>query len=366
MGPQAKRRARVLTLGLFLASVTLTLAATEAAFRLAHVSVGTVQINRATIRRCANPALEFELRPSSRVQAEVEYLVNSDGMRNPEVPREPVAGRKRVAILGDSIAFGYWVEEQDAFPRRLEVLLREAGSSVEVLNFGVPGYNLDQSVELLRSKALTFSPDVVVIGLCLNDLESIFSYEYGLTADRAKQTDTWTGRIADRLLGTSTFLAWIEYRRAGLKARRTWARMKNPIRGQLYNESLERQRERLVRSFGEITTLLDPGDIPALVAVFPTFGHRFKKYPHGRLHRMVVSAAEESGLSAVDLRPCFGGYKYWDVRVDVLHPSPLGHMVGAHAIAQALYTSGILHDEGSLSGRCTTYDVDDYPVVRGY
>lgn len=364
--PQSKRRAGLLTFGLFLGCVTLTLVATEAGFRLAHVSVGTVQINRGTIRRCANPTLGFELRPSSRVQAEVEYRINAEGMRSPEVSRELVAGRKRVAVLGDSIAFGYWVEEQDAFPRRLEALLRQAGISVDVLNFGVPGYNLEQSVEALRSKALAFSPDTVVIALCLNDLESIFSYEYGLTMDRARQAETWMGRISDRLHGASTFLAWIEYRRAGLEARRTWAKMKNPIRGQLYKESLERQRERLVRSFGEIAALLGPRDVPALVAIFPTFGHRFKKYPHGRLHRMIVSAAEESGLSAVDLLPCFGAYKYWDVRVDVLHPSPLGHMVGAHAIAQALLTSGIFHEEGSLSGRCTTYHGDDFPTVRGY
>ena len=42
---------------------------------------------------------------------------------------------------------------------------------VEVLNFGVPGYNLDQEIEVLRTRALELDPDVVVIAFCLNDLE---------------------------------------------------------------------------------------------------------------------------------------------------------------------------------------------------
>ena len=32
-----------------------------------------------------------------------------------------------------------------------------------MLNFGVPGYNLDQDTEALRSKAFAFSPDAVVV-----------------------------------------------------------------------------------------------------------------------------------------------------------------------------------------------------------
>ena len=56
-----------------------------------------------------------------------------------------------------------------------------------MLNFGVPGYNLDQEIEALRAKALAFSPDLVVVAFCLNDLEGLFSYELGLVQDRAER-----------------------------------------------------------------------------------------------------------------------------------------------------------------------------------
>jgi lysophospholipase L1-like esterase len=40
---------------------------------------------------------------------------------------------------------------------------------VEVLNFGVNGYNTRQEVETLREKGLQFEPDLVVVAYCVND-----------------------------------------------------------------------------------------------------------------------------------------------------------------------------------------------------
>ena len=108
---------------LALVSLLVTLAGLEVAFRLAGVRVGTVQINRATVRRTDNPRLRFELRPGSAVRAEVLYRVNAEGLRGEETTVEKPAGVRRVAVLGDSIAFGYWVADEDGFPRQLEAML---------------------------------------------------------------------------------------------------------------------------------------------------------------------------------------------------------------------------------------------------
>ena len=125
--------------GLSLATVLAVLALLEAGFRLAGVGVGTVQINRETVRRSANPRLLFELRPGGVARAEVEYRVNALGLRGPETAVDKPPGVRRVAVLGDSIAFGYWVAERDGFARQLEGLLRERGERVEVLDFGGAG-----------------------------------------------------------------------------------------------------------------------------------------------------------------------------------------------------------------------------------
>ena len=51
----------------------------------------------------------------------------------------PNAWACRLAVLGDSLAAGYGVAEQEAFPVRLEAALRQRGSDCTVLNAGVSG-----------------------------------------------------------------------------------------------------------------------------------------------------------------------------------------------------------------------------------
>jgi lysophospholipase L1-like esterase len=361
--------AALVPLALAGASFALTLLALEAAFRLIGVSVGTVQINRATVRRSDNPRLRFELRPGSTARAEVEYRVNSEGLRGSETTVEKPAGVRRVVVLGDSIAFGYWVSERDAFPRQLEAMLNEpavAGEPVEVLDFGVPGYNLDQEIEALRAKALAFSPDLVVVAFCLNDLEGIFSYELGLVQDRASRGRSWLGRLREELLGRSLLCAWLEYRLSELEARRRFVRARNPLGGPLYAEAVDRQRAALDGKFAVLRTLLRARGIPGVVVVFPVLGARWERYPYRGLHRAVVSAAQGAGLAAVDLLDCYAAYDFRQLRVDVVHPSPLGHRVAAHAVRDALCARGWLCRGAPPGPPCTAYRASEFPSVRGY
>jgi len=355
------------SIALAAASVLVVLLVLEAAFRLGGVSVGTVQINRETVRRSRDPRLRFELRPGSSVEAEVGYRINALGLRGAATTVEKPAGVKRVAVLGDSIAFGYWVDEKDAFPRQLEAMLKGGEERIEVLDFGVPGYNLDQEIETLRAKALAFSPDVVVVAFCLNDLEDIFSYELGLVQDRSERTRTLLGRAREALLRRSLLFSWIEYRFSELEARRKFVRARNPMDGPIYAEVVSRQEQALDGKFAVLRALLAAHGIPGLVVVFPVMGSRFDRYPHGALHRAVVSAAERNGLGALDLLDCYSAYDFRALRVDVVHPSPLGHRVAAHAIRDALCARGWACPGGAPAGpSCRDYRPEDFTKVRGY
>ena len=123
-GPEPSRLRRAAgSIALAAASVAVTALLLEAAFRLTGVSVGTVQINRARCGGATTRACAFELRPGAVVRAEVDYAISSAGLRNPEVPVAKPAGVRRIAVLGDSIAFGYWVAEEQVFARQLERML---------------------------------------------------------------------------------------------------------------------------------------------------------------------------------------------------------------------------------------------------
>ena len=92
-------------------------------------------------------------------------IINGHGFRGDEVPVEKRAGMFRILVLGDSVAFGQGVREEDTFSKQLEGLLNEdpSGPTVEVLNAGVRGYNTFQELLLLKEGGLAFDPDLVLV-----------------------------------------------------------------------------------------------------------------------------------------------------------------------------------------------------------
>jgi hypothetical protein len=122
------------------------------------------------------PDLVYELRPSQQARFQgVPYRSNSLGMRDAEVDPAKPEGVLRIAFLGDSFTFAWGVEVQQGYADLLEGLLQERlaaagdGRRVEVLNFGVPGYNTATEVACLEHKALALQPDLVLLQTYDND-----------------------------------------------------------------------------------------------------------------------------------------------------------------------------------------------------
>jgi len=120
-----------------------------------------------------NDKIIFELRPNLDLKfMRVQVKTNSCGMR--DVERSVVKPKDvyRIALLGDSFAFGWGVEIQESFAKVLEANLnRFSGGKpqVQVLNFGVPGYSTFQEVSSFLEKGLDFQPDEVLIFFVDND-----------------------------------------------------------------------------------------------------------------------------------------------------------------------------------------------------
>lgn len=364
------RTRRVLGTGaLVVGSVLAILLAFELSCRVSHGPMGRVIISEETTRKSENRRLRFELRPDSVLQVEVEYRINAEGLRGPEVELEKPEGVRRVAVLGDSIAFGYWVAEEDTFPRQLESMLNEVrgdGPRVEVLSFGVPGYRLDQEIETLRARALPFAPDVVVVAFCLNDFEGLFSYELGIVQDRAARRRSLLGRLREGVLSRSYFFGWVEYRLAEADARRTYGAEGGPFSGPEYERVVRAQRGTLLRQFRELQAILLSHEIEGLVVTFPVFNRDWEDYPHRGLHRVVLEAAADAGLHTTDLLRCYQAYRFQEVRVDDAHPNPMGHRVAAHAIRDVLCREGILCPGPIAEGpTCRDYRPRDFPTVVG-
>ena len=158
--------------------VLSTVAISEIAVRLLAKGLDdeTIASTRLALRQF-DPVLGWANRPharGTRTTSEFSYSVrvNADGLRGPEISRERTADRLRIAVLGDSFAWGWGVAEEDSFPARLERLMPRT----EVLNFGVVGHGPVQHL-LQVDRVLSFHPDLVVIAVCLgNDFADTVLY----------------------------------------------------------------------------------------------------------------------------------------------------------------------------------------------
>ncbi|MCC2643554.1 MAG: hypothetical protein K0S45_3967 [Nitrospira sp.] len=97
------------------------------------------------------------------------YVSSADGLRTlrsgASLREQPAA--LRIAILGDSYTFGQDVSFEDTWGHRLETLM---GPGVQVLNFGVPAYGIDQAYARYLRDVRDWRPDIVILSFISHDL----------------------------------------------------------------------------------------------------------------------------------------------------------------------------------------------------
>lgn len=155
-------------------------------------------------RRSSDSAVGYTLQPSFRGYAfGISLSTNRYGYRGPDwsTTRDPEV--VRIAIIGDSHAFGIGVEDDATMGQRLTAYLSEAtGQRVEALNFALSGYNARQELAVFRSLALRFDPTVLIVVPCNNDADPPLGvdedgYLRSVATDASREPRsvvTWAGR----------------------------------------------------------------------------------------------------------------------------------------------------------------------------
>jgi hypothetical protein len=97
------------------------------------------------------------------------FTTNSAGLRGAKeyAPIKP-AGTYRIIVLGDSVALGHGVGDEETFAALLERALTPIRPT-EVLNLGVSGYGTAEELIQLRHVGLSYQPDLVVLAYFPND-----------------------------------------------------------------------------------------------------------------------------------------------------------------------------------------------------
>ncbi len=336
---------------LVVGSTLLTLAVCEVAVRAFDLGPELAPVSAGIFRLSQNPVLKYDLQPGTH---EGGVSVNADGMRDRDFPLEKPPRTFRIAVIGDSITYGFRVGNRQTYPKVLERLLRSyvpAETRFEVLNFGVAGYSIPEIVESLRVKALRYDPDLVIYGYCLNDPEIYNPFARLLRAKLEQPERGYLGRLADgrlRLYALARYLLDTSRQREGAEVdeEAIW----NADPGYLAFHTGARTYERYIARLHDsgptwkaVTAGLDDlgaisrdAGIPIVVAIFPLM-QRLEPYTLVPVHAKLVREVEARGLRSFDMTPVFvaaSADPRWrrSFRRDKVHPWSTGHGIAALAI----------------------------------
>ncbi len=300
----------------------------------------------------------------------VPVSINSYGLRGDEIEVPKPANTFRIVGVGDSITFGYGIRLEDTFLKILEKRLNESASAetrYEVLNAGVEGTGLDYYYHFVSERAPALQPDMILIGLCLNDIADYSRAGAGSEGGSPQQKQPLTRKISNFLLEHSQ-LYMASYMQ--LKSALYGLGILDINKLQGYNflpleppsAAQARAWDSSLRILSKLADFSRDHGCRLVVVVFPmemqlspaTLQLYRDRYhirigdepiagvPQSRLKE--IGAADE--FTVVDLLPAFRAANSADlflknkaIRSDPVHPSVQGNLITAQEIYRVLQTS---------------------------
>jgi lysophospholipase L1-like esterase len=266
--------------------------------------------------------------------------INSHGLRGPETSYEKRPGTFRILNLGDSIVMGWGVSEEDTYGQQLESLLNEQDMDdprYEVINAGVPGWNLENELAYLQAEGLKYEPDLILLDLTIvNDV-------YGKSALLAQNRPApieWLRSNTYFWPFLTVQLRWMEARAQG---RERIDVIDPPTRPESYFP-LDPDSEQWKEFWNMVSAINQQAgekNIPVVLIIFPL---EFQVIDDGYstiAQEVLTTRAAEAGIPVVDLLPAFqqacrekpgsacqleDRYLFADVW---MHPSTYGHKLTA-------------------------------------
>jgi lysophospholipase L1-like esterase len=100
---------------------------------------------------------------------DVLHVHDENFFRRSEPLPPPNPAKFRIVVLGDSLTYGYGIEDGWTYTRILERKLN-ATREVEVINLGIAGYQSEDIARVLETFYDRLQPNLVIYGICHNDL----------------------------------------------------------------------------------------------------------------------------------------------------------------------------------------------------
>ncbi|MCB9781748.1 MAG: hypothetical protein H6751_02140 [Candidatus Omnitrophica bacterium] len=278
-------------------------------------------------RKSDDPVLVYEMKPGSEEPGKepgVMTRINEEGFRDDPFDLDEDRDSFRIVALGDSVAWGFGVDTQDAFLQLLEGRLNEgipdASPPIEIFNLGVMGYSTGQEVRLLETRGLDYKPDLVMVIYVLNDPDEV------------------DGGLA-RYFDPPKIYLWDAFQRF----RRWWAadRMGRSGAGG-YPEVIHRLYwEEVMANLDRLQKVSQEAGVPVLMVQMPAFRWKGEDYPDENLEKQLAGEFKKRGFYVHALWPVFRGTDAEALSFDPWHPTEEGHRMIAEDLQKYLRGTGL-------------------------
>lgn len=255
----------------------------------------------------------------------------------------------RIAVVGDSVTFGPYMQFDDTFSKRLERMLNlhEDTRKVEVINYGVSGYSTSDEVKVVQ-QALAEDADFVLLEITLNDPE-IEPLDVKHEKNRQRFGPLIPGPFMAKLFSYSKAAELVARRLHNTRTHQEYNHyfidlFDNPITWDPFRKAVL-----------SIKSLCAEKNVPMAAVVFPLFGLRIdESYPFSPIHDKLHTFLHESHIQSLDLLRFFRNIP--PERLHVIpgvdfHPNEIGHRIAAERIYSWLIKETIIPKEFKIKDR---------------
>jgi lysophospholipase L1-like esterase len=262
-----------------------------------------------------NTTLLWEYRPNfSGEYLGATIATNRQGFRDTEHPVEKPPGVRRVVFAGDSVTVGVGVELQNIFVRQFQDIAHsdKAAPRVEAMSVSIDGYSGEQVLELIRERAIAFSPDVVVYVMCMNDFD--FVRASGMKKKFFAKPESFFLRVIRRI--------YIKF-----------------LGGDYYEQTFKENGATVLTDVAHTNQLLTESGVEFYVALMPILkiNDPYDEYPLTWLHAEIYSQLQGQQVPVIDLRPGLEEHaQLISLGFDELHLNERGHEETARLLVEAI------------------------------
>lgn len=339
-------------------------------------------------KRAGTFFLEMEkgrrLQPNMRVKIahhrtsglDVTVETNSLGYRNRELAAKSA---KRILFLGDSITLSDYLEEPDTFVRQVESLSAGRTEPLETVNAGIGGESLQTYLYVLEETGLSIEPDLVVVGLYLNDFQSsrsiklfhppeflrgswaanylfhVFSKKY---AKLTRERNQWQENLP--VIPESELQEW-SHRIACCFSEMEGDREDSSDFRKLVSENImdwggawsEGAWDRMAKTLAEMKVSLDRAGVPMVVVLFPVSHQVETQRMFDFPQRKAAVIAQQVGVPMLDMLPLLREAKSRSPErffYDQCHYTPHASRVIAEHILAFLVEKGLVSPMQAAKG----------------